>query len=673
MAKNEAKIKFTAETGEFNDAIKRSNDQMSELRAEMKLNETQMKNTGQSVEGLERKHKLLQDQFDAAGDKVEALANKLRSAEKYFGTNSTEASRLRTQLSNARTAQEKLRGAVSDCANELKDFDKKMEDAGDAAKTASDGFDTAKVAVGNFISDAIQAGLNKVSEFIGYLRGLPEETREARRGMAILGTSFDEAGLSAEQGKEIVRDLYGVLGDNDRAVEASTLIAKMAHNQQDLNDWTLISTGIFGSYGESLPVEALAEAANETSKTGTVTGALADALNWSSDAAAMFSKYMSEDVTTAEDAFNVALSKCTTEQERQALITDTLTALYGDAATKYKETAGSMIEANTAAYDLSQTENKIAESIEPVTTAWDGLKNQLLTASLPAIEKVSDALMDGMAWLKEHPTVLQAVTAAFSVLAVGLGVITAVWAAYTVVQLAANAAMLPIIGIAVAVVAGIALVVAAGVALWQNWDTVKEKCSEVWDNVKNKMSSVFNSVRNTTVRIWNKIKNAITSPIEKAKETISNVVTKIKEALNFEWSIPKPKLPHFSVSGGQAPWGFMGKGSLPKVSVDWYAKGGIMTDPTIFGFNGSSFMGGGDAGPEAILPIDKLEGYISDVMDRKLGALNLDALADSIEALASRPINVNVDGRKIAVATSGYGDSVNGLRSTFKSRGLALD
>ena len=781
--KNEAKIKFTAETGEFNKAIQKSNSEMSELRAEMKLNEAQMDNTGQSAEGLERKHELLKKQLDAAGDKTDALASKLKSAEKYFGSNSTEASKLRTQLSKAKTEQAKLEGAVRNCANELKDFDKKIDDAGDSARNAADGFTVAKGAISDFISDTMQAGIDKVGEFVDYIGGLPEETREARQGMSILNTSFDEAGLSAEQGKNLVRELYGVLGDNDRAVEAATLIAKMSDNQKDLNAWTEISTGIFGTYGESLPVESLVEAANETAKTGKVTGTFADALNWSSEAAEMFSQYMSEDVTTAEDAFNEALGKCTTEQERQSFITETLTALYGDAAGKYRESAGGMIEANKAAHDLAQTESEVGEKVEPVTTAWDGLKNQLLTAALPAIEKIADGLSKGLGWLQEHPTVLNAVATAFGIFAVGLGIAAGAWAVYTVFQLAANAAMLPVIGIAVGVIAVIALLVAAGVALYQNWDTIKawalEKwaaikeavstavetaktavsnawnavktattnafnaakttasniwngikaalsnavngaktavsnawnavktftsnafnavkttasniwngikttlsnavnaakttVSNVWNGIKNTTSSVFNSVKSTVSSIWNGIKSAIQTPIESAKNKVKSVIDSIKGFFNFKFSWPHIPMPHFGISPAGWKVGDLLNGVIPKLGIEWYAKGGILTKPTVFGMNGNNAMIGGEAGPEAILPIDRLEGYIANAIEKRMNVTNLQALADAVEDLASRPIALNINGRQFALATASDGDSVNGLRSNFKSRGLALE
>lgn len=134
MAKNEAKIKFTAETGEFNKAIQKSNSEMTELRAEMKLNETQMKATGATVEGLENKHSILERQLKASQDKTEALNQKVQKAVEIFGENSTEASKLRTQLLNAQTAEEKLRQAVQQCADELKDFKGETQDT----RTASE-------------------------------------------------------------------------------------------------------------------------------------------------------------------------------------------------------------------------------------------------------------------------------------------------------------------------------------------------------------------------------------------------------------------------------------------------------------------------------------------------------------------------------------------------------
>lgn len=91
---------------------------------------------------------------------------------------------------------------------------------------------------------------------------------------------------------------------------------------------------------------------------------------------------------------------------------------------------------------------------------------------------------------------------------------------------------------------------------------------------------------------------------------IKGVIDKIKGFFNFEWKLPKIKLPHFKASG---EWSLVPP-KVPKFSVDWYANGGILNSPTIFGMNGDRAMGGGEAGAEAVLPIDLLKTYIRDEM-----------------------------------------------------------
>lgn len=250
MAKNEAKIKFNADVAEFNDSIKQAEREMSELRAEMRLNETQMKGAEDSAEGLEKRHGILEKQLQASEAKTEALNQKLKKAEEIFGENSEEASRLRIQLLNAENAQEKLRQAVNDCNGEMKG-------SKGAAESAGDGFTVMKGAIADLVSAGIQWGIEKISEFAGYLASLPAETMELRQDLATLTTSFDDMSFSNETANETWKDMYAIFGEDDRAVEASNLIAKMAKDQQDLDDWTTITTGAWAKFQDSLPVEGL--------------------------------------------------------------------------------------------------------------------------------------------------------------------------------------------------------------------------------------------------------------------------------------------------------------------------------------------------------------------------------------------------------------------------------
>ena len=98
-----------------------------------------------------------------------------------------------------------------------------------------------------------------------------------------------------------------------------------------------------------------------------------------------------------------------------------------------------------------------------------------------------------------------------------------------------------------------------------------------------------------------------------------------------------------------------------------------MTRPTIFGMNGMRFMGGGEAGKEAIAPIDTLQSYISDAVEKATSVVNLEALADAIEDIANRPVQLNINGRRFAYATAGDTDMVGGQRTSLQNRGLIMD
>lgn len=369
----------------------------------------------------------------------------------------------------------------------------------------------------------------------------------------------------------------------------------------------------------------LAEAAGESAKTGTVTGALADSLNWSSEAAAMFSQYMSEDVTTAEDAFNVALSKCSNEQERQALITETMIALYGDAATKYEESSGSLMEANRAAADAQLAQAQLGAAIEPVTMAWTNLKTQLLNAVAPAIQAVSEKLQQAIQWMQEHPAVVQALVAALAVLAAGITAITIAVAIYTGVQMLANAALLPVIGIALAIVAAIAVVIAVVVALYTHWDTVKQKASEVWQAVQSAWDSIATAVTNaiqtvanairtgwsnlvgTVKGIWNNILNAIVGVWNSIKAKASAFVNGVKSAISSGWSsltsiltAPFRALINFVGTVQSKISGLFGKitsikDKISSIKLPTFASGGFTSGPSI----------AGEAGTEAVISFNK--------------------------------------------------------------------
>lgn len=149
------------------------------------------------------------------------------------------------------------------------------------------------------------------------------------------------------------------------------------------------------------------------------------------------------------------------------------------------------------------------------------------------------------------------------------------------------------------------------------------------------------------VTLYNKcewFRNGVNAVFGGIKSFIAGVVDSIKGFLSFDWKLPKIKLPHFKIKGGFS----LTPPKTPKFSVDWYAKGGILNSPTIFGSNGNSLMGGGEAGKEAVLPIDLLRSYI-----REENQGNNEVLAQMIaEAMSRIPLtvenNIQLGDKKLA-------------------------
>lgn len=212
---------------------------------------------------------------------------------------------------------------------------------------------------------------------VGALSSVAENTREYRTEMGKLDTAFTINKFSAADAKQTYSDLYAVVGDSGQATEAANHLSLLCDSTKDLQSWTEICTGVYGQFGDSLPIEGLTEAANETAKVGQVTGPLADALNW---------------MGVSEDEFNEKLAKCSSEQERQQLITSTLTSLYSDASAQYKETNGDVIESNRAHQQLSDTMAQIGAVAEPVLNSLIGLGGKLLEQLSPLIESVANNL-----------------------------------------------------------------------------------------------------------------------------------------------------------------------------------------------------------------------------------------------------------------------------------------
>ena len=449
-----------------------------------------------------------------------------------------------------------------------------------------------------------------------------EGSREYRTEMGKLDTAFVTNGHSSETAKQTYSDLNAVLGDSGQAVEASQHLAKLTDNEKDLQTWTDICTGVYATFGESIPIESLTESANEVAKSGELTGGLVDALVWAG---------------IGEDEFQAKLDACNSEQERQQLIMNTLNGTYKEASDQYKETNKDVMDANKAQEKLTDAFAELGRVGEPILTVIKTKVAEFVQAGVPMLESFIGKVKDLKKWITENRSTINTWVAVIlgASVAVGAFLLVLSWGkimtaaanaikAVRLAMLALNTAMLANpIGLIVALIAGL---VAAFVYLWNTnegfrnfwiglWDKIKSASGTAIDWIKNKFNALKEAL--TVVKnVFGGIKDTITEKINSARETVDKAIGKIKGF--FPLKIGKIfsglKIPKITVSGGKAPYGIAGKGSLPSFDVKWNAEGGILDKPTIFGMVGNTFLGGGEAGKEAVAPITLLQDYIRDAV-----------------------------------------------------------
>ena len=263
---------------------------------------------------------------------------------------------------------DKLKTSVKAAKDEIDSFKKNT-------KVSSEQIDANLKKVGEATKSALKKVGGAVAAAGTALVALGASTKDYRENQAKLNAAFETAGASAGTATQVYNDLYRVLGEDDTAVEAANHLAKLTTNQKDLSEWTNICQGIYATFGDSLPIEGLTEAANETAKTGTVTGTLADALNWAG---------------ISEDAFNEKLAKCNTEAEREKLIRKTLNGVYDEAAANYEKTAAEVLRQNEEQAKLQATMASLGQVVTPIVTTFIAFANQALALVIPYIQQLAE-------------------------------------------------------------------------------------------------------------------------------------------------------------------------------------------------------------------------------------------------------------------------------------------
>ena len=213
---------------------------------------------------------------------------------------------------------------------------------------------------------------------------LGKRSLEYRESQARLISGFQSVGASAEQASQTYQKLFRFLGKADTANEAANLLAHLTTNEQDLAEWTMILQGVYAKFPDSLPIESLAEAANETARTGAVTGVLADALSWAG---------------SSVNAMNAKLEQTGSLEEREALLRTTLNQLYGNAAVIYEKNNSAMLAYNESQYRLNQALAEATVYIYPLLTAINNLAATVLSVLKPAFETIAAVIIVFVQWI----------------------------------------------------------------------------------------------------------------------------------------------------------------------------------------------------------------------------------------------------------------------------------
>lgn len=490
-----------------------------------------------SQENLANQSQVLTEQLSLQEKRIAEIQKALDHARSNYAENSNQVQRWQQVMNNAVAELNKTRSQLSKVQSEMdgtedstKDLTEALNDVGGASEKASGGLSSMTVAMGNLISSGIQAAASAVANLVSSLWNLDESTEEYRRAQGRLNTAFEAAGYGADTAQQAYKAFYGILGDTDTATEASQLLAQLAESEEDVATWTEIAAGVSGTFGDSLPIEGLIEAANETAKVGEVTGTLADALNW---------------VGISEDEFNAKLVAAGSESERNRLIMETLSNQYDQAAQAFYRNNEALVESRNTQAEMSETLSSVGEAVA-------NMKNQLSQELLPVLQEI----ISGIDWnqlgetiagfvstlVDNGPTIISVISgiaagfAAWKVVTTIQGMVTAIQAfaaanqGASIAQLALNAAMKANpIAIIITAIAGLVTVIGT---LWATNEDFRNAVIEIWENIKQAFVDAWENIK----AAWDAAKPYFEAIWEGIKSVFSVVADVLTGFFKAAWS-----------------------------------------------------------------------------------------------------------------------------------------
>lgn len=526
------KISIKGES-EFNQSISKINQNLKEYGSELKVVSSEFDAQADSMESLTAKNKVLKKQYDEQSDKMKLLSDQIKKQTDYleaqakeiqqltneYGENSSQVQKAEKAYANTESTISKLKTAFNETtayanklSSEISDNDSKLDELskgageastqiekiGDSSQKTGDKLNKTKSEIEDFKeSFNLHEAAEQVSEFasgmVESIKGAVEESKEYLKIMGSLEVSSSHLNYTTEETKQTYKQLIGVLGDTQSAATTTANLQAIGLEQSQLTQITKGAIGAWARYGDSIPIDGLAESINETIKTGTVTGNFADMLNWAG---------------TSEDEFNEKLEQCSDNSERAQLVLDEM-ANQGlmKSADAWNENNKALVESNKAQDDYNEAMADFSKAVMPVFTEF----TKALTTIIQIFSELPEPAQQMIAVFIGIIAVLT--TIAPLILAVGTA---CGWSAGGVAALMTAAA--PVIAIIVAIIAAVMAII----LVIQNWYEVLNFLTETWESVCNKVSELWEGFKKSWTDGFNNVKQKINDFFQNLGENFAN-------------------------------------------------------------------------------------------------------------------------------------------------------
>lgn len=369
---------------EFRQELQNINQQLRTLGSEMKTVTSAFEDGDKSEEALAAQTDVLDRQIDAQKQKLQQLQRGLDASIKKYGEADTRTLRWQQAVNEATASLNKMESQLGDLDNELNSgfLDKLKSQISDLAGDGPLGTLISGGGLGGLLTKgfAVGAVVGGVQQLTGAMFDLVDSTQEYRTIMASLESSSTAAGYSAEQTAQTYGRLQSVLGDTQTAATATANLQAIGLSQEQLMTVTDAAIGAWARYGDSIPIDGLAESINETIQAGQVTGTFADVLNWAG---------------TSEDDFNAKLAEANSTSERANIVMQELANQgLAEAGAAWIENNQDITEANAATDKMDQALARLGEKLAPVAAGLKDLGADAINFLIDQVENAINTLVN---------------------------------------------------------------------------------------------------------------------------------------------------------------------------------------------------------------------------------------------------------------------------------------